>query len=246
MLIAVTIFLAALSSDISEQESLKDAAILGESESIKINDLSGRRRQEYLLGRCLLRAGLSTVIDHRIAWQDWQVEERQDLPPVVLQAEQLGLYFSISHSQGWVAVAISNQSKLGLDIEYRRERRYAELAQGWYHESEVEGLKKLSESDAQAAFYRLWTQKEAYIKFLQKSVFSGLTKSVCFESIAVSGADVDNAKLGAYSVELEQYSVSLVSELAGSIILRQGVFMGVESLQNFSNTALPFQYYRAV
>jgi len=76
-------------------------------------------------------------------------------------------HFNISHTHNSIAVAFSN-SEIGVDIEKIRERDL-QIIQRIFSLQEREYI--LSADNQDMAFYEIWTRKEAYIKYLGKSLF---------------------------------------------------------------------------
>ena len=79
-------------------------------------------------------------------------------------------YFSISHS-GAVSVAAHGTCELGVDVELiDKTRDYNRIAKRFFTERE---LKRFEQGGANAeAFFEVWTEKEAYIKYLGSSFAS--------------------------------------------------------------------------
>ena len=77
------------------------------------------------------------------------------------------LFFSISHSENVVAVAVSER-EIGVDVEKIREVRGG-VAKRFFTESEIEYV-----GNDSARFFEIWTKKEAYakVKGTLASVFS--------------------------------------------------------------------------
>lgn len=94
------------------------------------------------------------------------IKERAGLgPELVLPDRVVAPSFSLSHSRQWVGCVISMDSPLGLDIEVvDGGRDVMELAQSAYHHDEVGYLQGLDVDARRAAFYRIWTLKEALFK----------------------------------------------------------------------------------
>jgi 4'-phosphopantetheinyl transferase len=75
------------------------------------------------------------------------------------------LRFNLSHSGGLVVIAVANGREVGVDVEATRDgRRLDGIAQRWFSPAEVQELRGLPDAERQAAFYRLWSRKEAYLK----------------------------------------------------------------------------------
>ncbi len=74
------------------------------------------------------------------------------------------LYFSLSHSNGVIALAVSKE-EIGLDIELIKDVK-DNLALKVMNEAEYNIYKGLSKNDKINYFYEVWTSKEAYVKKL--------------------------------------------------------------------------------
>lgn len=127
-----------------------------------------QRQRQFIVGRILLRATLGRLLG--VAPQNIILEEQVGKAPR-LAAPVLkggGPGFSISHSGRWVAVAVSAQTALGLDIELRDgERDLAALAAQAFDVDEMARwarIQGLSGDDRTDGFYRLWSEKEARFK----------------------------------------------------------------------------------
>lgn len=111
-----------------------------------------------LVGRLLIRRSLKDVgIDRLEDLAAWSRDGKHDKP--YLSGREVD--FSITHSEHWVAVAVSRKAKVGLDLEMVRTvdvdaiRRYltpTELAQ------------HAQASDPNRTALELWCQKEAILK----------------------------------------------------------------------------------
>lgn len=76
-----------------------------------------------------------------------------------------GPVFNLSHSGDWAALAVTPQVALGLDIEAPR-RIERDVATRFFSPAEVAAMAALTGADWQAAFFRVWTRKEAMVKAL--------------------------------------------------------------------------------
>ena len=73
-----------------------------------------------------------------------------------------GLHFSLSHSGELVLCSLSD-AELGCDVETPR-RVNAALVRRFFHPDEQRWLFSLPQGEQDAAFLRLWTLKESYVK----------------------------------------------------------------------------------
>jgi 4'-phosphopantetheinyl transferase len=83
--------------------------------------------------------------------------------PLLLQEPDL--HFSLSHSDGWVAVAVSWKRLVGVDIERVRPIPDAlDLANGLFAKRETRRIRSTAERSRSSAFLTIWTRKESYLK----------------------------------------------------------------------------------
>ena len=75
------------------------------------------------------------------------------------------LHFNLSHSGNIVLLAFARDIELGVDVEqYKPLPDLADIAQNFFSAQEQTALFSLPISEQQAAFFRLWSRKEAFIK----------------------------------------------------------------------------------
>ena len=73
--------------------------------------------------------------------------------------------FNVSHTDGLALMAFVRHREIGIDVEKIRPRPDArKLAERFFSDEERRSLENLSGGELQAAFFRCWTRKEAYIK----------------------------------------------------------------------------------
>lgn len=89
--------------------------------------------------------------------------------------------FNMSHSGDLALIAISQECKVGVDVERIRSGISSHvIAQQYFSKSEVAELQSLPLEQRESAFFTCWTRKEAYIKA------QGLGLSLPLESFDVS------------------------------------------------------------
>ena len=72
---------------------------------------------------------------------------------------------SLSHSGGWVAVAVGINCVIGLDIlDATRPKGGFSIADHYFHDNEKKLLANLQEADRRVALQKLWCAKEAMVK----------------------------------------------------------------------------------
>ncbi len=81
--------------------------------------------------------------------------------------------FNLSHAGEWAVCALS-AAPVGVDIE-RAEGRHEDLARRFFCPEEFAWLGRQPEDGREEAFFRLWTLKESYIKYLGKGLSLSLS-----------------------------------------------------------------------
>lgn len=110
------------------------------------------KRVEFILGRVLIRSVLSAL--HGVDASRLAVAEAGKL---CLEGRPAGPFFNLSHSQGALALIVSPDREVGIDIE--RVRAVSdELARGTMHADERASFRSPED------FFRCWTAKEAVMK----------------------------------------------------------------------------------
>lgn len=85
------------------------------------------------------------------------------------------LQFNITHSHDLLLAAVTRDREVGVDVErIRPERPILSLARRYYTPAEIEGLQALSDTERAAAFFRLWTLKESFLKARGTGLSGGL------------------------------------------------------------------------
>ena len=77
--------------------------------------------------------------------------------------QQGGIHFNVAHSEAEALIAAA-PFPVGIDIEYRRDIEFDLLAQNVFSAEELAAWAAHSAPNQAAAFYRLWTRKEALLK----------------------------------------------------------------------------------
>lgn len=121
-------------------------------------------RLEFVACHALLRSKLSTFAGGSPC--DWKFSSDTFGKPQVSPEQKLpDLQFNISHTRGLVAVAITWEAEVGIDVEVIKSfPDQQDIADRYFAASEVELLLKTPLLERPRAFARLWTLKEAYLK----------------------------------------------------------------------------------
>ncbi len=99
--------------------------------------------------------------EYGISGKQVQVAEGENGKPYLIDYPDI--YFNISHSEQKVLVVFSDV-EIGCDIEYATEMKGLELAEKFFCKPEYDYIVSQEEKEQTAAFYRLWTLKESFLK----------------------------------------------------------------------------------
>ena len=158
-----------------------------------------RDRDAYIAGRGILRELLGRYFsqqpsDIKISYSDYG-------KPYVVGASTR---FNLAHAGGLALFAFAQDTAVGVDLEQERELDDAlAIAKRFFSPVEWESLAALPSVEQRAAFFRIWSRKEAFIK----AVGQGL--SYPLDSFEVTAAEDetrllrvgdDSAEAGAWSL----------------------------------------------
>ena len=135
-----------------------------------------RDKHNFLVGRGVLRSALSKYINKLPT----EIVFRHNSNGKPLLNETDDYYFSVSHSNNYVAVAIARSREVGVDIEFLKYDLITltgnlNIAKRFFASIEYEDLVGIPIDKQNSHFCMLWTLKESYIKALG----AGLTKPLC-------------------------------------------------------------------
>jgi 4'-phosphopantetheinyl transferase len=149
--------------DIEEQTWPELARLIDESERTRADRFRFEAdRQAYIAAHALVRARLSCHAAVDAA--DWQFTTGSSgRPEIVPRAGLPPLRFNLSHTRGLVAIAVTAESDVGLDVEcLDRSDLTMALAAEFFAEAEVADLRAMG--GPREALFGVWTLKEAYLK----------------------------------------------------------------------------------
>jgi phosphopantetheine--protein transferase-like protein len=86
-----------------------------------------------------------------------------------------GIEFNLSHSGDLVAYVVSDRP-VGIDIERIRSMDLSGIVQRFFAPSEFAAWQNLPQSEQEAAFFRTWTVKEAYLKAIGTGLHTPLSE----------------------------------------------------------------------
>ena len=125
-----------------------------------------RDRRRFTVGRGFLRTLLAHYLGRSAAAVEFRYGPRGK-PELAGGDTGSGLRFNLSHSGGRVLCALTRELDVGADLELIRPLHNLDgLAATVFSARELAALHALPAPLRQAAFYRCWTRKEAFIKAL--------------------------------------------------------------------------------
>lgn len=121
-----------------------------------------------------------------------------------------GFQFSITHSGEYAACA-AGDCPVGVDVEQMKAdgRDILEIAKRFFHRAEYEQLRK--SPDPTIDFYRLWTLKESYLKFLGEGLHRPLNSFCVLLGIESRLEGCDSPRFAEWG-EIPGYKLSLCCE----------------------------------
>jgi 4'-phosphopantetheinyl transferase len=120
-----------------------------------------RPRTEFVLTRGTLR----TLLAQYLGITPQEVQFRYEVRGKPALEGESGLCFNVSHTDGLALMAFVMRRTIGIDVENLVRGVDAQrLAERFFSERERQVLRPLRGDELQAAFFRCWTRKEAYIK----------------------------------------------------------------------------------
>lgn len=128
---------------------------------------SALHRERFLLSHGIVRHALAALGDYppsAIVFSNRPYGK----PAIAAPHHMRALKFNLSHTQNWLALIVSQQAEVGIDIEVTADKRrnIAILAEQICTPSELRDLVTLPTARQGAAFLQLWVAKEAVLKAL--------------------------------------------------------------------------------
>lgn len=164
-----------------------------------------RPRTDFVLTRGTLRL----LLGQYLGIEAKAVQFRYENKGKPFLAEEGGLDFNVSHTNGLALMGFVRSRSIGVDVEkIRPDTEVGKLAERFFSDGERRDLRLLRGDELRAAFFRVWTRKEAYIK----ATGDGL--SLPLDQFDVSIAAGDRSALSATrpdAAEAERWTVSDVT-----------------------------------
>jgi 4'-phosphopantetheinyl transferase len=164
-----------------------------------------RHRNRFIAGRGILRSVLSGYANRDPADLVFNYA-KHGKPELVFHARPLPLQFNLAHSVDLALIAVTTLGPIGVDVEEVRPVKDAgDLVARFFSARENGLFQNVAEDRKPAAFFNLWTRKEALLKATGEGITGGLNRvEVSFlpgdraEFLAVDG---DAAKARTWTLE---------------------------------------------
>ncbi len=128
-----------------------------------------RHQQRFTAARGILRHILARYL--RTPPQDIRFQSGPFGKPLLQHRAGHPLHFNVSHSQQSAVYAVSRNLEVGIDLEEDRDSLdFTGLAERICSPEEFMVFQKLRQAERQAAFFRCWTRKEAFVKAIGKGL----------------------------------------------------------------------------
>jgi 4'-phosphopantetheinyl transferase len=140
-------------------------------------------RHRYITGRSMLRRVLGRYLDVDSRRLEFVVSPLGK-PGLALAFAGAGIHFNVSHSEDLALIAVTRIGPVGVDVECIRPVRDMDHLVERFFSSRENGLfQALRDEDKPAAFFNLWTRKEA----LLKATGAGITRLSTVEVSFLAG-----------------------------------------------------------
>ncbi|MCJ2013720.1 4'-phosphopantetheinyl transferase family protein [Methylobacterium sp. J-076] len=140
-------------------------------------------RARFLASHAALRAVVGAALGRPAA--SLRFGRDADGRPFLAEPAGTGLDINLSHSGGVALVGLVRSARIGVDVEVRRPLPDAlRIARGHFAQDEACALEALPPEAREAAFFALWTRKEAVVKALG----AGLSLPLAAFSVSVPPA----------------------------------------------------------
>ncbi|HET8711601.1 MAG TPA: 4'-phosphopantetheinyl transferase superfamily protein [Spongiibacteraceae bacterium] len=190
-------------SQIGDAQLARYKNLLSAEESARLRNFrSQASAREFLVSRALLRTELAQRA--QCAPDALSFTHNEDGKPS-LSCPPSNWQFNLTHSHGWIALALCEGGSIGIDIEsYDRRNNLPAIAQRFFSAEENQLLSGRSEDEWLDYFFAIWTLKEAHAKALG----CGLSKI-----LSCSSVDVD---LTTGKIDLNLSDIAATSERISS------------------------------
>ncbi len=120
-------------------------------------------RNHYVLAHAALRAVLGNCLTRDP--RDLRFAAGPAGKPHLAEPAAPRLHFNLSHAGDCALIGLNTHAPIGVDLEATtRQVEAADIVERFFAPAEREVWRRIPQPDTQAAFFRAWTRKEAYVK----------------------------------------------------------------------------------
>lgn len=123
-----------------------------------------KHRKRFIASHGFMRSVLSLYCNTSAEQLEFSLKE-QGKPKLIFNKKQADIRFNLSHSNNLALLAIRACIEVGVDIEFIQKKiGWKKITQRFFTIAEQQALFSLAEEQQKAAFFQLWTRKEAHMK----------------------------------------------------------------------------------
>ena len=169
-------------------------------------------RNHFIVGRGLLRTILGSYLDLEPAQVEF-VYGSHGKPALKSRPKDQVLEFNLSHSKDLVLYAFNWDRMVGIDVEYIQSLTDMDnFAEQFFSPHETVFINSLSGEQKEAAFFKIWTCKEAFLK----ANGSGLTTPINEVEISFeSGKAVTLSVVGGDKEQTARWQLEIFNPVSG-------------------------------
>jgi len=194
---------------LADYQASLDKDELATAERFKFNEL----RERYIISHGILRQVLAERVTELAA--NLRIEKTEFGKPFLPDVPDLS--FNMSHSGDILAVAISSQCQLGVDVEcYKPRNTWEGLVKKCFAPEEADFWYSLDKAERNDAFYQFWVKKEAFVKAVGKGITLGLDQCVVNPDDLRSFLRVP--KLAGLADKWQIYALNLAENEFGAVV----------------------------
>lgn len=195
------IFYEKIPSALSEEEKKQCFSLIENERKDKLSKCMERKQTETLYSHMVAKKEIAKILGCGI--NDITFEYDENSKPKL--KGQKNLYFSISHSFEYVAVAVSDKP-VGVDIEKIRPVSQTIINRVC---SKAERTYLKESTDEQSNFIKLWTLKESYLKAIGTGIIDNMKN--CSFTVQENKAYMSNKKINAEIIcDVDGYIISAI------------------------------------
>jgi phosphopantetheinyl transferase len=135
------------------------------------------------------------------------------------------LDFSLSSSRNIMAIAVTRDCEIGIDVEeLRKIEDHGRIAGHFFRPEELDAVSRMTSSAIDEVFLRIWVRKEAVLKAAGAGISEGLSVKVPVQA-GLQGTRLD---LEQYGGEFYLYDLNVGPRFTGALATRKPVTSIVE------------------